>query len=110
MERSRLGETSKFGRTGASVVADRTLADLFNINSKFTGTGGMSSSLAVKPFVSQPKVKSTGIFRPCPVIESTLFKKYYDRGDLPVAVSFTGAVRKVFGHFMLNIIRFATHS
>jgi hypothetical protein len=24
-----------------------------------------------------------------------LFRKYYDRGDLPVAVSFVGALRKV---------------
>ena len=28
-------------------------------------------------------------------IEATLFKKYYDRGDLPIAVSFHGALRKV---------------
>jgi len=28
--------------------------------------------------------------------EVNLFKKYYDRGDLPIAVSFHGAVRKVF--------------
>ncbi len=28
-------------------------------------------------------------------IDSTLFKKYYDRGDLPVAVNFTGAQRKL---------------
>ena len=27
--------------------------------------------------------------------EVTLFRKYYDRGDLPVAVSFNGALRKV---------------
>jgi len=28
-------------------------------------------------------------------IDSTLFKKYYDRGDLPIAVSFHGATRKI---------------
>jgi hypothetical protein len=27
--------------------------------------------------------------------ESTLFRKYYERGDLPIAVSFQGALRKV---------------
>ena len=27
--------------------------------------------------------------------ETTIFKKYYDRGDLPIAVSFHGATRKV---------------
>jgi hypothetical protein len=29
------------------------------------------------------------------LIEPTLFRKYYERGDLPVAVSFNGALRKV---------------
>lgn len=29
------------------------------------------------------------------ISEPTLFKKYYDRGDLPVAVSFVGALRKL---------------
>lgn len=28
--------------------------------------------------------------------EPTLFRKYYERGDLPVAVSFNGALRKVY--------------
>ena len=27
--------------------------------------------------------------------EPTLFRKYYDRGDLPVAVNFNGALRKL---------------
>lgn len=27
--------------------------------------------------------------------EPTLFRKYYERGDLPVAVNFHGALRKV---------------
>jgi hypothetical protein len=41
-------------------------------------------------------VKSTGIFR-CNIQkhESTLFKKYYDRGDMPITVSFNGAVRNI---------------
>lgn len=29
-------------------------------------------------------------------VDSTLFKKYYDRGDLPIAVNSQGAIRKVF--------------
>ena len=28
-------------------------------------------------------------------LEQTIFKKYYDRGDLPIAVAFTGAQRKI---------------
>ena len=37
-------------------------------------------------------------------IESTLFKKYYDRGDLPISVDFTGAQRKVVVIYTLIII------
>jgi len=42
------------------------------------------------------KVKSSGVFK-CSLKpnESTLFKMYYDRGDMPVAVSFAGAERKI---------------
>jgi hypothetical protein len=41
-------------------------------------------------------VASSGIFR-CHVHkeEFTLFKKYYDRGDMPISVNFAGADRKI---------------
>lgn len=39
--------------------------------------------------------------------ETTIFKKYYDRGDLPIAVRFHGAIRKVFPYnfFYFNFIK-----
>jgi len=45
-----------------------------------------------------PKVKATDIFAASSKADSTLFKKYYDRGDLPIVVSFTGATRKIKWH------------
>ncbi|EGR34262.1 parkin co-regulated gene protein, putative [Ichthyophthirius multifiliis] len=70
---------------------------LLNISSKFTGTGGNSSSLAPKKQQLIPKVKKTGIFEAQAIVqqEVNLFTKYYDRGDLPIAVSFLGANRKL---------------
>jgi hypothetical protein len=88
----------------------KDLSNLMNINSKFTGSGGSnftldidSSSLAPKKTLSVPKPSVSGIFKPDKYVrlqyrnlgESTLFKKYYDRGDLPVAVSFHRALRQV---------------
>ena len=39
----------------------------------------------------------SNIFRATPVEDrkSTLFKMYYDRGDLPISVEFSGAQRKI---------------
>lgn len=51
-----------------------------------------------------PKPQVSGIFKAEKYLisysrkfmsEPTLFRKYYERGDLPVAVSFVGALRKV---------------
>ncbi|CAK75805.1 unnamed protein product (macronuclear) [Paramecium tetraurelia] len=70
-------------------------SNLLNISNKFAGTGGMSSSLAPKKAQAPQKVPKSGIFQALPMIEQTLFKKYYDRGDLPIAVNFSGAVRKI---------------
>ena len=75
-----------------------------NINSKFAGSGGSNflpildpSSLAPKKQLSLPKPPSSNIFKTETKLlqETTLFRKYYDRGDLPVAVSFVGALRKL---------------
>ncbi|CAD8066834.1 unnamed protein product [Paramecium sonneborni] len=70
-------------------------SNLLNISNKFAGTGGMCSSLAPKKAQAPQKVPKSGIFQALPMIEQTLFKKYYDRGDLPIAVNFSGAVRKI---------------
>jgi hypothetical protein len=55
------------------------------------------SSLAPKKKLSLPKPKNSNIFKTefKSLGEQTLFRKYYDRGDLPVAVSFVGALRKL---------------
>lgn len=62
------------------------------------------SSLAPKKQLSMPKPPTSNIFKNdkylcflCskPLQDHTLFRKYYDRGDLPIAVSFVGALRKL---------------
>lgn len=55
----------------------------------------VTSSLAPKKPKPPAKIPKSDIFSASKFVESTLFKKYYDRGDLPIAVSFTGAVRKI---------------
>jgi len=73
----------------------KDFTSLLNISTKFNGVGGNSSSLAVKKTKEDPKTPKTGVYRPIKVVDSTLFKKYYDRGDLPIAVNSQGAQRKV---------------
>jgi len=68
---------------------------LLNISPKFNGIGGNSSSLAVKKQKEATKPSKTGVYWAAKSVESTLFKKYYDRGDLPIAVNSQGAQRKV---------------
>lgn len=60
-----------------------------------------SSSLAPKKLQSVVKVPKSGVYNKKGSeftkarLETTIFKKYYDRGDLPIAVSFVGAQRKI---------------
>ena len=67
------------------------------------GLGGNCSSLAPgkvqvtpKVLICDFKVASSKIFK-CTMNknETTLFKMYYDRGDMPITVSFNGADRKI---------------
>jgi hypothetical protein len=51
--------------------------------------------LAKKKIKPKGKPKNTGIFSANKMLKTTLFKKHYDRGDLPIAVNFSGATRKV---------------
>jgi len=62
---------------------------------QFVGKGGATSSLAqakVAPPSTEPysPVKSTS-----PPLPPTEFRRFYDRGDLPIQVAFDGAHRKV---------------
>lgn len=68
---------------------------LLNISTKFNGIGGNSSSLAIKKQKEETKPPKSGVYFPTKASEATLFKKYYDRGDLPIAVNSQGAQRKV---------------
>lgn len=72
---------------------------------KCAGLGGNTSSIAPKKAVPIPKKPKTNIFaaktyihiciNKFRVISSTIFKKCYDRGDLPIVIDFIGAHRKV---------------
>jgi len=86
---------TKSGRTKSVGAKQATMANFVNISTKFNGIGGNTSSLAKKTQKNQPKLAKTGIFEAVKAADSTLFKKYYDRGDLPIAVNFQGAHRKV---------------
>jgi len=88
-------QNNQSNRTKSVGTKQATMANFVNISSKFNGIGGNTSSLAKKTVKETPKLKKTGIFEATSVADSTLFKKYYDRGDLPIAVNFQGAVRKV---------------
>ena len=69
----------------------------------------MCSSLAVKKETVKPKAPKANVFAPVKFVinsglyliwydrntSDTLFKKYYDRGDLPIVVNSSGAHRKV---------------
>jgi len=63
------------------------------------GKGGASSSLAVgkspqKDEEKKKKKRENGILKP-KAAKSSEFKRFYDRGDLPLQVAFEGAHRKV---------------
>jgi len=82
-------------QTKSSPTKSKDFTSLLNISTKFNGIGGNTSSLAIKKQKEQPKPPKTGVYSSANSGESTLFKKYYDRGDLPIAVNSQGAQRKV---------------
>jgi len=86
-------ETGHQTKSFSSPKKDYT--SLLNISTKFNGIGGNSSSLAIKKQKEQAKAPKSGVYFATKAQESTLFKKYYDRGDLPIAVNSQGAQRKV---------------
>jgi len=88
-------KTTTENKGSPSIAKPQNFTNLLNISSKFNGTGGNTSSLAIKKEKPTPKVSKTGIFAAVDKVDTTLFKKYYDRGDLPIAVSFHGACRKI---------------
>jgi len=59
------------------------------------GKGGASSSLAKAKAKVQKKPPRAHCFAAVPNKKASEFRRFYDRGDLPIQVSFSGAVRKV---------------
>lgn len=59
------------------------------------GKGGATSSLAKARKQKQPGPPSAGAFKVKRNTRPTEFRRFYDRGDLPLQVSFSGAHRKV---------------
>eukprot|EP00357_Protocruzia_adherens_P036187 CAMPEP_0114989784 /NCGR_PEP_ID=MMETSP0216-20121206/10394_1 /TAXON_ID=223996 /ORGANISM="Protocruzia adherens, Strain Boccale" /LENGTH=244 /DNA_ID=CAMNT_0002352809 /DNA_START=108 /DNA_END=842 /DNA_ORIENTATION=+ len=74
---------------------DRSQLNHAKVNTNTAGKGGSATSLAVRRPTTAPKVKKTGVFACKRNVHSSLFRKYYDRGDLPLSVSFHGANRKI---------------
>ena len=62
---------------------------------KCAGHGGCSSSIASKKNKAKGKKVNSGIFRAKSIKGGTIFKKYYDRRDLPLKIIYKGANRNV---------------
>jgi len=61
------------------------------------GKGGAASSLAAPKPVAKSKPPVAGAFAPRDAGKQTEFRRFYDRGDLPLQVAFDGAQRKYNG-------------
>eukprot|EP00484_Ammonia_sp_Unknown_P016746 CAMPEP_0197042782 /NCGR_PEP_ID=MMETSP1384-20130603/19112_1 /TAXON_ID=29189 /ORGANISM="Ammonia sp." /LENGTH=94 /DNA_ID=CAMNT_0042473957 /DNA_START=166 /DNA_END=447 /DNA_ORIENTATION=+ len=59
------------------------------------GKGGASSSLAKPKPSKKPKPPKAHPYEIVHNNKKTEFRRFYNRGDLPIQVSFAGAVRKV---------------
>jgi len=88
-------DDTMFSNSSKSGSKAGNTASNLNINSKLNGLGGHTSSLVNKKVITQGKPPKTDVYQAVKNFESTLFKKYYDRGDLPIAVDAQGAQRKV---------------
>jgi len=66
-----------------------------SVTKSMIGKGGATSSLAtgVKKVDTGPR--SSGAFNPRYIQKPTEFRRFYDRGDVPVCIAFDGAQRKV---------------
>lgn len=61
---------------------------------KKTGTGGMTSSLRFGKKPPKPKPPVSGAFERRPV-SPTEFRRFYDRGDLPIAIDHKGTGNEI---------------
>ena len=74
---------------------DTKLAKISAILPQNAGTGGNCSSLAQRKQRPVPEIPRTGVKDPNTTETTTIFKKHYDRGDLPIRVNFDGALRSL---------------
>lgn len=66
-----------------------------SLKKTLTGKGGASSSLALSKPSPKSKPPAAGAYSVRPAEKPTEFRRFYDRGDLPLQVAFDGAQRKV---------------
>lgn len=66
-----------------------------SLKKTLVGKGGASSSLAAPKPVAKAKAPVAGAYSVRQVSKQTEFRRFYDRGDLPLQVAFDGAQRKV---------------
>jgi hypothetical protein len=77
-------------QTGPRNAKTRTLTRRIPV-----GKGGATSSLARPKERPQPRAPVAGAWKVRTIAKQTEFRRYYDRGDLPLQVAFDGAQRKV---------------
>lgn len=70
-------------------------ASTISLKKTLIGKGGASSSLAAAKPVAKSKPPAAGAYTVREVVKQTEFRRFYDRGDLPLQVAFDGAQRKV---------------
>ena len=70
------------------------------------GFGGSSTSLAPRSAKPMLRPSSSGIFKSQPRsrVPPTTFHMYYQRGDLPIAVNFYGATRKLVWKVKVDVL------
>jgi len=66
-----------------------------SLKKTLVGKGGASSSLAAPRPTPKQKPPPAGAYNVREVAKATEFRRFYDRGDLPLQVAFDGAQRKV---------------
>lgn len=79
-------------RAGSSIVGGGGDSSL---KKSLVGKGGASSSLASPKPVAKTSPPSAGAFAVRQQSKQTEFRRFYERGDLPLQVAFDGAQRKV---------------
>lgn len=94
------GIAANTGATGVTSLRSSSLRSPLagaeaSLKRTLVGKGGASSSLAAPKPVPKAKAPVAGAYSVRQVAKQTEFRRFYDRGDLPLQVAFDGAQRKV---------------